>query len=201
MEQWKDIDGYNGKYQVSNFGEVRSFSPWSKGRTLKGGKTKGNPQPYRWVALVGKGRSDIKTFYIHKLVAKAFLPNPNNYDEVNHKDGNTLNNHVDNLEWCTHKQNMEHASRMGSLSRGHDNWKGKNNPKSKAVLQLTKDGEFVKEWGSVNEIMRETGIPASTIFRVCNPKYKHEHTAHGYIWRYKDGETDNTKDKTQKNRR
>ena len=167
MEQWKDIDGYNGKYQVSNFGEVRSFSPWSKGRTLKGGKTKGNPQPYRWVALVGKGRSDIKTFYIHKLVAKAFLPNPNNYDEVNHKDGNTLNNHVDNLEWCTHKQNMEHASKTGVMSRGQNNWKGKNNPKSKAVLQLTKDGEFVKEWGSVNEIMRETGIPASTIFRVC----------------------------------
>lgn len=173
MENWKDIDGYGGKYQVSDHGRVRSLSAWSKGKELKGGLTKGKPHQYRCVLLVGKGRKDIKTKYIHRLVAEAFIENPNDYEEVNHKDGNTLNNFADNLEWCTHK-------------------KGRKNPHSKAVLQFTKDGDFVKEWGSVNEIMRTTGIPASTIFRVCNPKYKHEHTAHGYIWRYKNGEANNT---------
>lgn len=192
MENWKDIDGYGGKYQVSDHGKVRSLSAWSKGKELKGGLTKGNPHQYRYVLLVGKGRKDIKTKYIHRLVAEAFIENPNDYEEVNHKDGNTLNNFADNLEWCTHKQNMEHASKMGVLSKGQDNRKGRKNPRSKAVLQFTKDGDFVKEWGSVNEIMRTTGIPASTIFRVCNPKYKHEHTAHGYIWRYKNGEANNT---------
>lgn len=192
METWKDIDGYNGKYQVSDRGNVRSFSRWSNGKILKGGRTKGNPQQYRFVLLVGDGRNDIKTKYIHRLVAEAFLPKRDELAEVNHKDGNSLNNCVDNLEWCTHKQNMEHASKSGVLSKGQNKWKGKNNPKSKAVLQFTKDGKFIKEWGSVNEIMRETGIPASTIFRVCNPKYEHEHSAHGYIWRYKNGEADNT---------
>ena len=86
---------------------------------------------------------------------------------------------------------MLHASAMGILSKGQDKHKGSLNPKSKAVLQFKKDGTFVREWGSVNEIMRFTGIPANAIFRVCNPKYKHEHTAHGYVWRYKDGETKN----------
>ena len=188
MEIWKDIDGYNGKYQISNEGNIRSFSKWSNGRILKGGKTKGNPHPYRFIALVGSGRNDIKHKYIHRLVAEAFISNPLNLPEVNHKNGDTLDNRVENLEWCTHAQNMDFASKSGVLSRGQDLWKGNMNPRSKAVLQFTKNGEFVKEWGSVNQIMRETGIPASTIFRCCNPeKYPHEKTAYGYIWRYKNG--------------
>lgn len=188
MEIWRDIEGYCGKYQVSNRGNVRSFSRWSNGKILKGGKTKGNPNSYKFIALVGSGRSDIKHKYIHRLVAETFIDNPFNLPEVNHKNGNTLDNNVENLEWCTHAQNMRLASESGVLSIGQNRWKGTLNPKSKAVLQFTKDGEFVKEWGSVNQIMRETGIPASTIFRCCNPeKYPHEKTAHGYKWRYKNG--------------
>ena len=202
MEIWKDIDGYNGKYQISNEGNVRSFSKWSNGRILKGGKTNGNPHPYRFIALVGSGRNDIKHKYIHRLVAEAFVSNPLNLPEVNHKNGNTLDNRVENLEWCTHYQNMRHASESGVLSKGQDSWKGSMNPRSKAVLQFTKNGEFVREWGSVNQIMRETGIPASTIFRCCNPeKYPHEKTAHGYIWRYKNGKTNNKEVEKAKDRR
>lgn len=191
MEIWKDVKGYEGKYQISNYGEIKSLTRWGNGRILKGGKTKEKPQQYRYIALVGTGRKDIKHKYIHRLVAEAFIPNPNNYTEVNHIDGNTMNNHADNLEWCTHKQNMENAHKRGVLVAGHLSETGAKHPKAKTVLQFTKDGKFIREWESVNQIMRETGIPASTIFRVCNPKYKHEHSAYGYVWRYKDGKTNN----------
>lgn len=187
MEIWKDIDGYNGKYQVSNFGNVRSFSKWSNGKILKGGKTKGNPRPYKFVVLVNGSRKNKKNEYIHRLVAKSFVENPYGLTEVNHKDGNTLNNNAENLEWCTHSQNMMHASNIGALSNHR---KGKLHPNSKPVLQFAKDGTFVREWDSVNQIMRETGIPASYIFKCCNPeKYPHEKSAYGYIWRYKNGKT------------
>lgn len=190
MEEWKDISGYNGKYKISTEGNVKSFSKWGNGRILKGGATKGNPQPYRFVALVKTGRNDVKLKYIHRLVAEAFIDNPLGLPEVNHINGNTLDNRAENLEWCTHAQNMIHASKSGALSAGHSGSRGSLHPKAKAVLQFTKDGRFVKEWGSVNQIMRETGIPASTIFRCCNPlKYPHEKSAHGYMWRYKNGET------------
>lgn len=187
MEIWKDIKGYEGKYQISNYGNVRSFTRWGNGKILKGGCTKPNPQKYKFVGLVGNGRKDVKQYYIHRLVAEYFCDNPNKYDEVNHIDGNTFNNHADNLEWCTHKQNMENAVKRGVLIEGHLSERGAKHPRAKAVLQYTKNGEFVKEWGSVSEIMRETGIPANAIFRVCSDRYPHEHTAKGYIWRYKNG--------------
>lgn len=188
-EIWKEINGYDGKYQISNLGNVKSNSRWAKGRLLKGGKTKGKPHPYKYVALVKTGRKDIKNHYIHRLVAQYFCDNPNNYNEVNHIDGNTFNNCADNLEWCSHKDNMRHASINNMLN--HDSKKGSKHPKAKAVMQYTLDGTFVKEWGSVNEIMRETGIPADAIFRVCSSKYPHSITAKGFRWRYKNGETNN----------
>lgn len=187
MEKWKDINGYGGKYQISNLGNVRSFSRWANGRVLSPGKTKPNPQSYLYVGLVGKGRNDIKNFYVHRLVAEYFCDNPNGYSEVNHIDGNTFNNRAENLEWCTHKQNIQHALTRGLLN--HDFEKGNKHPRAKSVIQFTKDGEYIREFGSVNEAARETGVPESTICRVCNPKYVNEHSAHGFIWRYKDGET------------
>ena len=183
MEQWKDIKGYEGKYQISNYGEVRSLSKWSKGKILKGGQC-GNPGPYRFVCLVGSGRKDIKNHYIHRLVAQAFIENPNNFTEVNHKDGNTLNNNVDNLEWCSHKYNMTHAYQNGFID--HSFQRGAKHPRAKAVIQKTKDGEFVKEWESVNQIQRETEYLASAIFNCCKHRQK---SAYGFIWEYKNGET------------
>lgn len=202
MEVWKDIKGYNGKYQVSNEGNVRSFSKWANGRILKGGKTKGNPQPYKFVALVNGSRKNIKNHYIHRLVAEAFVPNPHNYPEVNHKDGDTFNNNSENLEWCTHAYNMIHASQSGVLARGQSVQSGSLHPNAKAVLQLTKGGELVKEWGSVNQVMRETGMMANEIFKCCNPqKYPHVKTAYGYRWRYRDGKTDNKEEQKKENGR
>ena len=191
MEIWKDIEGYNGKYQISNLGNVRSFSRWKKGGLLKFGKC-GNPGPYKTVFLVKTCRKDTKCFYVHRLVAAHFLENPNNYPEVNHIDGDTTNNCVSNLEWCTRQYNASHASKIGVLSKAHDFEKGKKNPKSKAVIQMDKDGNVIKEWESVNQVTRITGIPACDIFKCCNPKkYPTAKTAYGYRWKYKHGETNN----------
>lgn len=108
-EIWKDIEGYEGIYQVSNTGKVRSLDRkvWNyikKGRVLK---MRNNGHGYYDVSLYGEEKKE-KHAYIHILVAKAFIPNPNNYEQVNHKDFDKSNNCVDNLEWVSRKQNMQH---------------------------------------------------------------------------------------------
>ena len=192
MELWKDIEGYNGKYQVSNLGNVRSFSRWKNGGLLRFG-TCGNPGPYKTVHLVKTGRKDVKCFYVHRLVASSFLENPDFLPEVNHKDGNTLNNCVENLEWCTRKHNAEHASKTGILKNAQMKRSGKKHPNAKAVIQKNKDGSFVKEWESVNQIQRETNFLASNIFCCCNHRKGYK-SAYGYIWEYKYGETNDCKE-------
>lgn len=183
MEIWKDIPNYEGKYQVSNLGNVKSFTRWGKGKILKC-STNGNPGPYKHVNLVGAGRNDVKSFYVHRLVAEAFVDNPNGYTEINHIDGDTLNNSPDNLEWCKHIDNMHHAFENGLIS--HEFERGKLHPNSKAVIQMEKDGTVVKEWESVNQIQRETDYRASSIFCCCNHR-KYCKTAYGYRWEYKNG--------------
>ena len=108
-EIWKDIEGYEGIYQVSNTGKVRSLDRkvWNytkKGRILK---MHNNGHGYYNVSLYSEEKNE-KHSYIHILVAKAFIPNPNNYEQVNHKDFNKSNNCVDNLEWVSRKQNVLH---------------------------------------------------------------------------------------------
>lgn len=200
MEIWKDVAGYDGKYQVSNYGNVKSNSRWKKGALLKGGMC-GNPGPYRFVVLVKSSRADAKNFYIHRLVAEHFLDNPNGYKEVNHKDGNTLNNMVDNLEWCSRKYNAEHASKTGLLSKSHEFETGAKNARSKPVLQIDKRGNVVKEWDSVNQIQRETTYLASSIFCCCNHRKGYK-SAYGFRWEYKNGKTKNNDAETDaQNRR
>lgn len=107
-EVWKDIEGYEGKYQVSNLGRVRgldrknSMGKTVKGRILKPRKTHAG---YLRAHLCRDDR------YIHRLVAEAFIPNPNNLPQINHKDEDKANNSVDNLEWCTCEYNLSYGSR------------------------------------------------------------------------------------------
>ena len=137
-EIWKDITGFEGLYQISNFGNVRvldricnsaiknSNKVLRKGKLLK----KYNKGGYYYAFLM----KDSKRYYfrINRLVAMAFIPNPNNLPYVNHKDENPLNNHVDNLEWCTAKYNCNYGTRNSkicnctSFKKGHIPWsKGK----------------------------------------------------------------------------
>lgn len=107
MEEWVDIKGFNGKYQVSNTGKVRSLC-YKNPRILSTGKT-GKYRNYLEVKLYKDGRGTGKNYKVHRLVAEAFLPNPDNKPQVNHIDGNTFNNDVSNLEWVTDSENQKHA--------------------------------------------------------------------------------------------
>ena len=104
QEIWKDINGFEGKYQVSNLGNVRSFCRGDHLLRLNGGKK------YIQVILCNNGK--IYGRLVHRLVAEAFIPNPNNLPCVNHKDENPKNNCADNLEWCTYKYNNEYNERV-----------------------------------------------------------------------------------------
>ena len=178
MEVWKDIDGYDGKYQVSNYGNVRSFSKWKNGELLTPGISKTG---YYFVNLVRFGRKKIDCHRVHRLVAKAFLENPQELPEVNHIDGNKLNNNISNLEWCSRKANIQHAFDIGLIPRRV----GKKNYLSKAVIQKSKNGDFIKEWDSVADIHRCLGYSQNSIVCCCNKKPKY-HTAYGFVWEYKE---------------
>lgn len=100
--EWKAIEGYEGLYEVSNTGEIRN----AKGKTKKSSLKKGVNTNYKEISLWKDGKN--KRFLVHRLVAKAFIPNPNNYPIINHKDENGTNNCVENLEWCNHRYNAKY---------------------------------------------------------------------------------------------
>lgn len=117
-EKWKDIEEYEGLYQISNMGKIRSMDHYaSNGKSiiLYKGKTKKlhtNKRTKYLSVMLSKNNKD-RRFYIHRLVAQAFIPNPQNLPQVNHIDGDKKNNCVNNLEWCSRSYNMEHAKKLG----------------------------------------------------------------------------------------
>ena len=172
MEIWKDIVGYEGKYEISNKGNVKtlSYKRTGKERLLSERITAG----YNRVALYNDG--EISNKLVHRLVAEHFIPNPNNYKEVNHIDGNKLNNHFENLEWVSAKQNSTHAviSKLRIL------------PTYK-VIQKHIGGTIIKEWNSVCEICDQCGYESSVIYKCCENKLD---TAYGYKWEYSTRDSD-----------
>lgn len=185
-ETWKDIPNYEGLYQVSNLGRVKSLerqsSPFYQKGTLCSYSVKEKICKQYIVMgylMVHLSKNDVKTMYkVHRVVASAFIPNINNCPQVNHLDENKFNNSVDNLEWCTCKQNNNHGTRNERISKTQ-----RNNPKfSKRIMQYTLDGEFVKEWESICEAGR-AGYDRSTISNLCN-KEKGTHAACGYLWKF-----------------
>ena len=165
-EIWKDIEGYEGLYQVSNVGRVRSFK-YKKERILKQGITR---KGYKSVILYTNNSP--KHYTIHRLVANAFIPNPDNLPQVNHKDENKTNNCMENLEWCDGKYNVNYGT--GNKRRART--------QSKKVLQFKPDGTFVKEWESAMAVERNLGFAHTHISDCCRGKYAH---AYGYIWKFK----------------
>ena len=169
-EIWKDIKGFEGKYQVSNLGRVRGFVR-VKGKIL-------SYHPSSDGYLRAELRKDGKKirFYVHRLVAQAFISNPDNLPEVNHKDEDKTNNKVDNLEWCTHEYNANYGTAIKRMSIKMIN--GKN---SKTVYQYTVDGQFIKEWPSTIEIKRRLGYNQGNIAACCRGE---RHSAYGFKWSY-----------------
>lgn len=160
-EIWKYVDGYT-EYQVSNTGKVKSLK-FGKERILK---VRNSSNGYLYVSLCGNGV--VSQQQVHRLVANAFLPNPLNLPQVNHKDENTKNNCVFNLEWCTSEYNINYGTRTERCS--------------KRVLQLDKyTCEVIRKWDSAMQIERELGFSNGNICNCCNGKRK---SVYGYKWRY-----------------
>lgn len=194
QEIWKDITGYEGIYQVSNLGRVKSLDHLRKNgkasyQKQKGRMLKQNNRPstshhnYKYVGLHRKG------YYVHRLVAQAFIPNPNNLPYVNHKDGNTVNNCVDNLEWVTAKQNTQHAIENGLMKCACKEQMDKIREKyikkySFAIVKKDLDGNVLEEFSSASEIERKYNYNKTSILRCCK-KVKSYHTAYGFIWEFK----------------
>lgn len=162
-EIWKKINGYNERYEISNLGRVKSYAQNKLGKIQTGClQHKG----YLAVTLYD-GDGNRKTHKIHRLVAEAFIPNPNNFPQINHKDENKENNCVDNLEWCTNGYNARYGTkskRAGLSNRCHKNT-------SKEVFSVDIEGN-VNSYSSVGEAERITGLPHSNIIRTLKKRTK-----------------------------
>lgn len=176
-EIWKDIKNYEGLYQVSNLGRVRSLNKCVKHSNhymnLKGQILKLQidcQTSYKKIRLCKDGK--YKQYSIHRLVAEAFIPNPNNYPVVNHINENRIDNRVENLEWCTVSYNNTYGDRIKRVV----------SKTSKPILQYDLKGNFIKEFPSLSEAARTLKMSASNIVSCCTGKYKQ---AKGYIWKYK----------------
>lgn len=157
--EWAYVSDYKNIYQISNDGLVKSLNrevELPNGRTRKVKERlltpKNNGSDYLFVSLSKRGKS--KSFYIHRLVASAFVENPEDNEIVNHKDGNPQNNHFENLEWVTHKQNCKHA-----YDKDLNSNKGKNHGFAVGVIdnELGMKFDTVKEWAEARGINYNTG--------------------------------------------
>lgn len=162
-EIWKDIEGYEGLYQVSNLGKVKSlnYNQSGKEKVLKACKSKG----YYYVILCKDSKQ--KNCSVHRLVANAFIPNPDNLPQVNHIDEDKTNNACFNLEWCERKYNMNFGTRTKRSAE----------KRSKSVICI----ETGKIYPSINQVGRDLGISIGHISDACNGKIK---TYKGFHWRY-----------------
>lgn len=175
FEYWVDVLGYEGLYQVSTYGRVKSLGN-DRARKTKILKPKLTKDGYEEIGLCKDGKR--KMFKVHRIVGMAFLPRFNKTDtDINHKlEFEKVNNRVENLEWCSRKFNINYATHNERMMK---NRKGKN--ACKPVLQFDLDGNFVKEWPSIMEVERQLGFNNGNISACCLKKQK---TSNGFLWRF-----------------
>lgn len=167
-EIWKDIPGYEGLYQASTVGLIRSIDRIdSNGRFHKGHIFKPSINNWGYQLLCLSKNGVHKTEYVHQLIARTFIPNPLNLPEVNHRDEDKLNNLLYNLEWVTPYENKVYGTRLLKYT--------------KKVLQFSLDGDFIQEWQSVSDITTQLNFSKTTLSKCLTGKIK---SAYGYIWKY-----------------
>lgn len=177
METWKAVKGYEGLYEVSDEGRVRSVARGN--RVLRPQERR---HGYLAVCLYGRGgnTNGFRQISVHRLVAEAFLENPNGYTDVNHKDENKQNNRLDNLEWCDHKYNTNYGNAQEKRAS-----KVRNNSRSRAIAQYDLNGNLLKIYPSLGEVFRQTGFSQSNIWNFASGKTNNRHQ-YGYVWKFVD---------------
>lgn len=171
---WKDIINYEGLYQINEEGQIKNLA------TNKILKNRIGKRGYCEVMLY-KNKST-KQFKVHRLIAETFIPNPNDYPCVNHKDENKLNNNINNLEWCTHKYNVNYGTRTQRMVQTQRQIK-----KGKSVLCYDKNMNLICIYRTISEGARAVNGKPSNISKCCqdniyrNKKYR---TSRGYIWKF-----------------
>lgn len=203
IEIWKPVVGYEKFYEVSSLGRVRSLDRIYPNGRIRKGELKKLTMDKKGYLIVGLSKnSHRQIFKVHRLVAQAFLPNPNNLPMINHKDENKQNNMIwinedgsidygkSNLEWCTAKYNANYGTSKERIRKKMIT----NNPKSmlgkfgkehncsKQIEQYSKKGIFIKEWNCITDVEREMGYSVSNISSCLRGK---SNTAYGYVWKYK----------------
>lgn len=189
-EVWKDIAGYEGIYQVSNLGRVRSLDRYyvkphprngvptmyfKKGQVIKTFKGRNG-----YIGTVLKYQRKQKNFMVHRLVALAFVQGYFEGADVNHKDCNRQNNRADNLEWVTRRENLlyDNGCNVTAMEQIHKSQR-------KPIIQMTLDGSFVREWPSIHSAHLTLGIDSKSISGSCYQHYGVK-TAGGFRWKFKE---------------
>lgn len=167
MEIWKD---YDCKYSVSNYGNVynKENKKYCKLTNSNGYKS----------AFINN-----KNIRVHRLVGLLFVENKENKPFINHIDGNRTNNYYKNLEWCTHKENMQHAFRTGLCKIVNRSHAGKTNSRARKVNQYDLDGDFIKQWDYIKEASDFYNVSSISIIRACKEEWR---TSCGFKWKYVD---------------
>lgn len=167
-EEWRPVKGYEGLYEVSNFGRIKHLPvKWRPKEFIM--RYNITYDGYVRIGLTKDGK--YKSFAVSRLVGQHFIPNPDNLPQINHKDEDKTNNHVDNLEWCSNKYNVNYGNRNMLASKGI----------SKAVAQYSLDGELIRTWDSVTKAAMSLGFDLSSIAKCCNGR---THTSYHFVWKY-----------------
>ena len=163
QEVWKSIKGYEGLYEISNFGNVKGLK---RNKLLKINTS----FEYNMVVLHKNGKP--RLFYIHRLVAENYIDNPKQLECVNHKNEDKRDNNVFNLEWCTKKYNCNYGKRNEKMSKSISKYK---------IIQKDKQGNIIKVWDNIWDLEHNTPYNKYVIRRCCKNKCK---TVYGYKWEY-----------------
>ena len=173
-ETWKDIKDFEGIYQISTLGRVkRNKRKTRDGRNLKEKYMRPYTDWNGYFKVTLTNKKVTKHFFVHRLVANAFIPNPNDLSQINHKDENKQNNCVDNLEWCTRLYNMNYGSTQEKKAK----------KSRKQVNQYDLNGIFIKKWNSIKEASNSLGINHANISSCCKNKYGRRSSG-GFMWKY-----------------